>query len=158
MDTRCLVPQGFFFPFFEDAWGWCTGMNQRDGMGREVGGGFRIGNSCTPVAGSCWCMAKPIQYCKIKQKERKTTKKRKYILSNRLKVVLYISLGMFRGLNLNEFRYYLVKGLLLKQIEMRMNWQYILGKYGKEDMTYDGKPNYAELLCSLFCFALRALS
>ena len=21
------------------AWGWCTGMNQRDGTGREVGGG-----------------------------------------------------------------------------------------------------------------------
>ena len=95
---------------------------------------------------------------KLNKKKEKQQKKRKYILSNRLKVVLYISLGMFRGLNLNEFRYYLVKGLLLKQIEMRMNWQYILGKYGKEDMTYDGKPNYAELLCSLFCFALRALS
>ena len=36
-----------------DAWGWCTGMTQRDGMGREVGGGFRIGNTCTPVADSC---------------------------------------------------------------------------------------------------------
>ena len=48
------------------AWGWCTGITQRDGMGREVGEGFRIGNSCTPVADSCWCMAKPIQYCKIK--------------------------------------------------------------------------------------------
>ena len=22
-----------------DAWGWCTGMTQRDGMGREEGGG-----------------------------------------------------------------------------------------------------------------------
>ena len=22
----------------QDAWGWCTGMTQRDGMGREVGG------------------------------------------------------------------------------------------------------------------------
>ena len=28
-----------------DAWGWCTGMTQRDGMGREVGGGFRMGNT-----------------------------------------------------------------------------------------------------------------
>ena len=35
------------------AWGWCTGMTQRDGMGREVGEGFRIGNTCTPVADSC---------------------------------------------------------------------------------------------------------
>jgi len=28
-------------------------VTQRDGMGREVGGGFRIGNTCTPVADSC---------------------------------------------------------------------------------------------------------
>ena len=27
----------------QDAWGWCTGMTQRDGMGREVGGKFRMG-------------------------------------------------------------------------------------------------------------------
>ena len=25
-----------------DAWGWCTGTTQRDGMGREEGGGFRM--------------------------------------------------------------------------------------------------------------------
>ena len=36
-----------------NAWGWCTGMTQRDGMGREVGGGFWIGNTCIPVADSC---------------------------------------------------------------------------------------------------------
>ena len=28
----------------QDAWGWCTGMTQRDDMGREVGVGFRMGN------------------------------------------------------------------------------------------------------------------
>ena len=38
---------------YKNAWGWCTGMTQRDGMGREVGGGFRIGNTCTPVVDSC---------------------------------------------------------------------------------------------------------
>ena len=27
----------------QDAWGWCTGMIQRDDMGWEVGAGFRIG-------------------------------------------------------------------------------------------------------------------
>ena len=43
--------------------GWCTRMTQRDGMGREVGVGFRMGNTCTPVADSCQCMTKPIQYC-----------------------------------------------------------------------------------------------
>ena len=37
----------------QDAWGWCTETTQRDGTGREVGGGFRIGNTCIPVADSC---------------------------------------------------------------------------------------------------------
>ena len=32
---------------------WCTGMTQRDGIGREVGGGFGMGNTCTPVADAC---------------------------------------------------------------------------------------------------------
>jgi len=35
------------------------GMTLRDGMGREVGGGFRMGNTCTPMADSRQCMAKP---------------------------------------------------------------------------------------------------
>ena len=48
------------------AWGWCMGMIQRDDMGWEVGGGFRIGSLYTPVADSCQCMAKPIQYYKVK--------------------------------------------------------------------------------------------
>ena len=38
--------------------GWCTGMTQRDGVGREVGGGFRMGNTCKSMADSCQCMAK----------------------------------------------------------------------------------------------------
>jgi len=42
----------------QDAQGWCTGMTLRDGMGREVGGWFRIGNTCIPMADSCQCMAK----------------------------------------------------------------------------------------------------
>ena len=50
----------------QDAWGWCTGMTWRDGMGKEVGGGFRMGNTRTPMADSCWYMAEPIQYCKVK--------------------------------------------------------------------------------------------
>ena len=35
-------------------------------MGRGMGGGFRMGNTCTPVADACCCIAKPIQYCKVK--------------------------------------------------------------------------------------------
>ena len=34
-------------------WGWYTGMTQKDGMGREVGGRFRMGNTCTPVVDAC---------------------------------------------------------------------------------------------------------
>ena len=29
-------------------WGWCTGMTQRDGMGREVGGGSGWGTRVQP--------------------------------------------------------------------------------------------------------------
>ena len=50
----------------QSARGWYTGMVQRDGIGREVGGGFRMGNTCTLIADSSQRMAKPIQYCKIK--------------------------------------------------------------------------------------------
>ena len=44
----------------------CLGLVHWDDMGREVEGGFRIGNSCIPMADSCQCVAKPIQYCKVK--------------------------------------------------------------------------------------------
>ena len=37
----------------QGAQGWCTRMTLRDGMGREVGGGFRMGDMCIPVADSC---------------------------------------------------------------------------------------------------------
>ena len=38
--------------------GWCTGKTQQDGMGREAGGGIRMGNTCKSMADSCQCMAK----------------------------------------------------------------------------------------------------
>ena len=37
----------------QEAWGWGTGMTQRDDMRREMGGGFRMGNMCTPMVYSC---------------------------------------------------------------------------------------------------------
>ena len=49
----------------QDAWGWCTGMTQRDGMGREVREWLRMENTFTPMADSSQWMAKPIQYCKV---------------------------------------------------------------------------------------------
>ena len=35
-------------------------------MGREVGGGFRMGNTCISMVDSSQSMAKPIQCCKVK--------------------------------------------------------------------------------------------
>ena len=40
------------------AQGWCTGMTQRDGLGREMGGGFRMGNTSKSMAESHQCVAK----------------------------------------------------------------------------------------------------
>ena len=34
-------------------------------MGREVGAGFRMGNTCKSMADSCQCVAKKVQYCKV---------------------------------------------------------------------------------------------
>ena len=31
-----------------DAWGWCAGTAQGDGMGRGEEGGFRMGSMCIP--------------------------------------------------------------------------------------------------------------
>ena len=38
--------------------GRCTGMTQRDRVGREVGGGFGMGDTCAPMLDSGQCMAK----------------------------------------------------------------------------------------------------
>ena len=68
------------------AQGWGTGKTQRDGMGREVGGGIRMGNTCKSMADSCQCMAKPLQYCKvislqlIKINEKKRKEKKQPLL------------------------------------------------------------------------------
>ena len=65
-------------------------------MGREVGGGFRNGNSCTPVADSCQCMAKPIQYCK---------RKIKIFLKRDTKGTFHAKMGLIKdrnGLDLTE--------------------------------------------------------
>ena len=47
------------------AQGWCTGMTQKDGMGREAGGGSGWGAHLHPwqIHVSVW--QKPLQYCKV---------------------------------------------------------------------------------------------
>ena len=41
--------------------GWSIAMTQRDRMGREVGKGFRMGNTGKPMADSYQCMPKSLQ-------------------------------------------------------------------------------------------------
>ena len=47
----------------------CLGLvhwtTQRDGIGREEGGGFRMGNTCIPVVYPFRYLAKLIQLCKV---------------------------------------------------------------------------------------------
>ena len=35
------------------AWGWCAETTQRDCTGKEEGGAFRMGNTCSPMVDSC---------------------------------------------------------------------------------------------------------
>ena len=46
-------------------------------MWREEGGGFRMGNTCIPVADSFWYLAKLIQFVKFKNKIKTGKKKKK---------------------------------------------------------------------------------
>ena len=50
--TECQEPSELLRCTILDAWGWCTATTQRDGMGREEGGGFRMGNIYIPVVDS----------------------------------------------------------------------------------------------------------
>ena len=52
LPTKVHLVKSMVFPVVMYGWGWCTGTTQRDGMGREEGGGFRMGNTCIPVADS----------------------------------------------------------------------------------------------------------
>ena len=53
------------------------GTTQRDGMGREEGGGFRMGSTGIPVADSFRCLAKLLQCFRFKNKIKLKKKKQK---------------------------------------------------------------------------------
>ena len=69
-----------------DAWGWCTGMTRRDGMGREEGGGFRMGTHVYlwRIYVDIWQNQYNIVRLKnkIKLKKEKEKKKRKKVKRN----------------------------------------------------------------------------
>ena len=77
-------------------------------MGREVGGGFRMGNASTPMVDSYQCMAKPIQYCKVINLQLNILKKKSEIAKKNIvfsKVIqLCIYLFFFRFFS--HLRYY----------------------------------------------------
>ena len=58
------------------AQGWCTGKTQRDGMGREVGGGIGMGNTCKSMAYLGQCMAKTTTVYKINKGKKKKKEKK----------------------------------------------------------------------------------
>ena len=78
-DTGCLG-----LVHWDDPEGW---------YGEGGGRGFRIGDTCTSMADSCWCIAKPIQYRKVKKKKKiidyKIIKK-KTSIANTSKGVLFL--------------------------------------------------------------------
>ena len=47
----------------QGAQGWCTGMTQRDGMGRDVGSGWGTHVHPWLIHVNVW--QKPLQYCKV---------------------------------------------------------------------------------------------
>ena len=58
---------------------WCTGKTQRDRVGREVGGGIGMGNSCKSMADSFQYMTKPTTI--LSSNQPPTNKKNKQIKS-----------------------------------------------------------------------------
>ena len=77
----------------EHAQGWCTGMTLRDGMGRELGGRVRMGNTCTPMTDSCQCMTK-------------TTKKKRIYLFIHLLISYFLSTYDMKDSNFTLGIYY----------------------------------------------------
>jgi len=59
-DTGCLG-----LVHWDDPEGWYGEGRGRRVQDGEEGGGFRMGNTCIPVADSFRYLAKPIQYCKV---------------------------------------------------------------------------------------------
>ena len=54
--------------------GWCTGKTQRDGVGREEGGGIGMGNTCKSMLIHVNVWQKPLQYCKKNKQINKKVK------------------------------------------------------------------------------------
>ena len=63
----------------QGAQGWCTGMTQRDGMGREVGGGSGWGTHVHPCLIHVNVWQNPPQYYKVISFQLKKKKKQQEV-------------------------------------------------------------------------------
>ena len=69
----------------EDAWGWCTGMIQRNDMGWEVGGGSGLGTHVHP-----WWIhvnVRQNQYSIVKQNKVKIKIKQKILKKKNIEII-----------------------------------------------------------------------
>ena len=74
--------------------GWGTRKTQRDGMGREVGGGFRMGNTCKSMVDSYQCMAKTTtNIVKKKKKPNSSTRFDIYYSSRVCSMVVLVEIS-----------------------------------------------------------------
>ena len=64
------------------AQGWCTGKTQRDGMGKEAGGGSGWGTHVNPWLIHVNVWQKPLQYCKVISLQLIKTNEKKIVLLN----------------------------------------------------------------------------
>ena len=78
-------------------------------MGREVEGGFRMGNTCTPVADSCQCMTKPIQYCIVISLQNINKVKKKKIAGRSINNLRYTDDTTFMAESREELKNLLMK-------------------------------------------------
>ena len=74
------------------AQGWCTGKTQRNGIGREVGGRFRMGNTCKSMADSFQCMTKTITILESNYLSTNKNKFKKKACSIGIKIILTLPL------------------------------------------------------------------
>ena len=127
----------------QDARGWCTRMTQRDGMEREVGRGFRMGNTCTPVADSCQCMAKPLQYCKVISLQLKGINKKK---------IKFTWKNIWRSRQIRKLRLRLII-LLPKFVPLASNW-INTHRILLRSLTYSFNRYLLTSVCSALCCVL----
>ena len=79
--------------------------------------GVRMGNTRTPMADSCWCMAKPIHYCKVISLQL-------YKLTLKIIIISLWSIKKIKKIKkIREFQHKVKMGMVLKTMNIKFfNW------------------------------------